>query len=824
MDTVLGGRWKVFYEAENRQKRIVRDTAVSPTIIDTVKDLYLALADLFHSATQMDDGTPMSAQTPTEYTIGIIDSGDDDSWFIDKTSMQWLKGGALKTALWKRTTDVNTGIIKVTCINTNIVAADIGYDISGATTGNGTLLHILNTGGANTELWIRPDSSAAGDDFTTDTQVITCNAHTAEQAGAASFTGEMLWANVYNTGIASLSVGTHQFAYQGVKTGDSAPDVRIEKYETSGEDWWGDGTFDVLILVADQADNLVDRQYFIDKGYVSFFARQYSETYSFYIVDLFAGGRNPIPMETGNDLNNPTGHKGVTTGVHTGTFVVGEEFNDDATGNERGIITAVVVDTSIDYYPIGDPQNTFDGSEAVEGETSGATCTLTGPPNNIGPAAMSGLSVSYGSENTHDIDNDGTNEYYSIDIDVSDETLVDAYEWAKYIMRNGNQGTGDTDGIEAEQFIGIDYIIDDYNVLTGSLSNGDVVTQANTGATGTVVAHHTTPKIITLRNCRGTFNSTDTIADNGNNVTLDGGSSVYSVSPIKACPWGIFAGGTWFLAQGCVLTNRQAGDANSYQVIDDEGNLNKEPTQVTVYIGNTRIGDWITLLRLVSGVAEKDYYDLDTITAIGDTTLSVDPAIRTGAGGDDVGEPSAGRLSVITSGKEYVYRYTSYTGDDFTLFALAQKTCDAGGTATELNDVSEDFVADGVKVGDIVRNDTLTEYVYVTKVETTKLTTTPLSGGTWDADLYTVGAIVAIHAVDDYMYVFLMHIFETTGTDGSPGDEQVGLIYEGDESALLRARHANDTQYLIKPFSLPVTIGSSGLTQNVIRTEETITS
>lgn len=825
MDTILGARWKVFYEAENRQKRLVRDTAVSPTVIDTLKDIYLALADLFHSPTQMDDGVPMSAQTPTEYTIGIIDSGDDDPWFIDKTSIQWLKGGALKTALWKRTTDVNTGIIKVICTNVNIVAADIGEDISGATTGNGTLLHILDTGGAATELWIRPDSDVVGDDFTTDTQLITCNAHTANQTGALSYTGEMLWANVYNTGIASLSIGTHQYAYQGVKAGDSAPDARIEKYETSGEDWWGDGTFDVLILVADQADDLTVRADFIDKGYASFFARQYSETSSFYIVDLFAGGRNPIPMETGNDLDNPTGYWTATTGAHgVSEFVVGEEIQT-AGGAERGIITAYVIDTSITWYQIGDPQDNFDNTDTVTGQTSGTTATLSQAPQAAGPAALAGLSVTYGSENTHDVDNDGTNEYYSIDIDVSDESLVDAYEWAKYTMRNGSQGTGDTDGIEAEQFIGIDYIIDPYNVLTGSLANGDVVTQQTTGATGTIVAHHTTPKILTLRNCRGTFNNTNTIEkDGGNYVTMGGAAEVRTISPIKACPWGVFAGGTWFLAQGCVLTNRQAGDANSYQVIDDEGNINAEPTQVTVYIGNTRIKDWVTLLRLTAGVVEKDYYDLDTITAVGDTTLSVDPAIRTGAGGDDVGEPSAGRLSVITSGIEYVYRYTSFTGDDFTLFNVAQRTCDAGGTATELDDVSEDFVADGIIVGDIIRNDTLTEYVYVTKVETTKLTTTPLSGGTWDSDLYTVGACVAIHAVDDYLYVFLMHIYETAGTDGAPGNEQVGLIYEGNEAALLRVRHANDTQYNIKPFSIEVTIGSIGLTQNAIRQEETITS
>ncbi len=77
-DTVLGARWVVYYEAENRQKRVVRDTAVTPTTIDSVNALYSAVQDLFDELAQMDDGSVMSAQTPTEYTIGIIDAGDKD--------------------------------------------------------------------------------------------------------------------------------------------------------------------------------------------------------------------------------------------------------------------------------------------------------------------------------------------------------------------------------------------------------------------------------------------------------------------------------------------------------------------------------------------------------------------------------------------------------------------------------------------------------------------------------------------------------------------------------------------------------------------------
>src|SRR3989344_549430 len=141
-DSILSGRWFVYYGAENRQKRITRDTTVTPTVTDTVNALYSALQNQFDELTQMDDGVPMSAQTPTEYTIGIIDAGDKDPWFIDRTSVEYLQGGAIKTASWKRNPLVGdgTGTIGIVQIKytatTNLDATDIGRDILMTTDGD----------------------------------------------------------------------------------------------------------------------------------------------------------------------------------------------------------------------------------------------------------------------------------------------------------------------------------------------------------------------------------------------------------------------------------------------------------------------------------------------------------------------------------------------------------------------------------------------------------------------------------------------------------------------------------------------------------------
>jgi len=215
-DTILGGDFTIYYLDENRQKRIEWTGSSGDT--RTMNELYSALQEHFDESIQMDDGVPMSAQTPVEYTIGIIDSGDLDPWYISYETMEHLTGGALKTNGWTHTDGSAVGIVTVPVTSNNIVANDIGKDISGATTGNGTLLDIIE-GGTTDYLVIRPDTNAAGDNFTTDTQTITCNTHTASQSGSNANTGEQVWANLYSIG--TIESDTHIYLYQGAIGDDS---------------------------------------------------------------------------------------------------------------------------------------------------------------------------------------------------------------------------------------------------------------------------------------------------------------------------------------------------------------------------------------------------------------------------------------------------------------------------------------------------------------------------------------------------------------------------------------------------------------------------
>lgn len=270
--TILNGDFTVYYLSENRQKRIVWSGA---TGVYTVQEFYTALQDLFDEVAHLGSGVPMSAQTPREYTLGIIDAGSINPWFIDNETTKHLSGGSIQTNSWTRVVGSNTGIVRVSVSSSTIVSGDIGLDITHADGDVGTLLAIEGD-----YLWIRPDSSASVNNFDSTSGTLTCNAHTATQT-AASQTGNSLWANVFTLG--SLVSGTTLDVYQN--------DVQINP-------WWSSGHIDVLLRVT-----LLGAS--IDNGDVTILARNYSTLYDHFVTAAPAG-RTPIPLAAFTDNNNQT--------------------------------------------------------------------------------------------------------------------------------------------------------------------------------------------------------------------------------------------------------------------------------------------------------------------------------------------------------------------------------------------------------------------------------------------------------------------------------------------------------------------------------------
>ena len=143
--TALNSDVTVAYLDETRQKRIYYS---GTSMRYTANALYSALMDHFDEPARMDNPSPMSAQTPTEYTVGIIDTGDDEPWYISYELMEKIYGGAIKTSGWTRdlpgdgTGAVGIVVVPVTAATNNIVKADEGLAISHADGDAGTLLEV----------------------------------------------------------------------------------------------------------------------------------------------------------------------------------------------------------------------------------------------------------------------------------------------------------------------------------------------------------------------------------------------------------------------------------------------------------------------------------------------------------------------------------------------------------------------------------------------------------------------------------------------------------------------------------------------------------
>ncbi len=811
-DDILGGDIRVYYLAENRQKRIEWIGAAADT--RSSNEVYSAAADLMDDLTQMDDGSIMSAQTPTEYTIGSIDPSDDEPWFIDRTTAEHLTGGALITSGWQRAEGTNTGIIKMGYTETvGLVTGDIGKTIVHTDGDTGTLLDYNED---TFELWIRPLDNTATHSFpdtpsANGSWTITGGTGTGNQAGGvATSAGESLWSNAFTLG--AIVVESHLYMYQNA--------LKVTTYKgATPDDWWADGQIDVLIPV-----QILDSTP-VDEGYITVFARQYGSTYSHFVSDVSAGGRNPLPLAAGGDLDNTTEWRTFTGNTGNNTFEVGNWMYVGASwaaATVKALIMAVggtSADPVLGYTLLGDLTD-FVVSDAVTeyiGTGDGDADCIAANPTNAGPAAGAAITMAHANTGV-DVDEDGTDERYSIAVDLlTTEAVGVGYEFSKYETKRGTVTTDTTDGITGESYIGNEYRIA-YGGSSGTIAEGTVVTQVSTLATGTVVANHTTADILVLRNTRGTFDNSNQIDEGGNNVTSP--TSV-AITPINAAPFGTFAGGTWFCAPGVVLINVPAADANNYQLVDDSGNVVTAPTKVNITVSNTRALDRITVFRLTAagGIIEKDEFAA-TVMSAGDTDVVVSGAIPA----DVPGLSTGGALRIVdaSSGIEYRLRYATYVAatGTFNLAATSSDTTEAGGNGTTTTKITATGAFTTSQIGDLIRNQTRSNAIsYISNlVDANEVDIFPAIAAQVATDTFDINVVPVLTTTSDDVYVPLIDKHETTGSDGSPGSEVVNVTYLADIDALVRVRQSGD----ILPFETPSTVNITGASVATIRTTDTI--
>lgn len=790
-DTILSADIRVTYLDEDRGKFL--EWIGSATGTRTMNEVYSAMATLLDEATTGDDATCMTAETPVEYTIGLIDANDADPWFIQYECVQHLTGGALKSSGWTHTDGTDTGIVVVAVTSNTFVAADEGAKIeTSVDNDNGTLLEVIEQG-ATDYLVIRPDDNTAGNSFNDaptsggTIQIEGGGGNSATQASAA-VTGEQIWANLFN--VTPIGADTHVYMYQGLVS--DASRARISDINDATQDWWAEGAFDRLIYIRDFKTAAAP---IIDAGNITVFARKGNTLYDNFEVttSTTSGGRNPIPLSASADLNNTTGYQSITQTASAGNWAVGDEVEGDTSG-ARAIITQIDNPGStqtLHYYLIGDPQTTF--QTAAEGLTNNDD-TGTGTKDGNVPAAEGPALATWFTNNTFptavhaaltsDIDDDGTAEGYGILVDCNQNPLTEVYEWCKYETRNGETGTGSTDGIEGEQYVGATVYLEWTGTVTGTITEGNDVTQETSGATGIIVSKDETLKQITLRDTRGTFATaatTETLTDNDASGTVEIDDTANTFNPVKAAPFGTLAGGRWFGARGVTLVDWISGDENNFQQIDNDGNARQRPIAISLSISNlvgTAItdaaSDYVVMHRLIAvgGAIDKTEHNV-TSGALAANTIVVDSAIPA----DVPGKSTGGVLNIrdVSDGNKTIrIRFASWTASTFTLAEFASFVSTATTNATQVTYSTGGFNA-AVRRGDLVYNITrgTGEFGYVETVDT-DLQLTLVSPGistTVEGDSFAVNVNPVLLSGTDDLYVPLIDSYPT-GTS-----ESVSIVF-----------------------------------------------
>lgn len=129
---------------------------------------------------------------------------------------------------------------------------------------------------------------------------------------------------------------------------------------------------------------------------------------------------------------------------------------------------------------------------------------------------------------------------------------------------------------------------------------------------------------------------------------------------IPSAPFGTFAGGTFFVAQGWWLTGVLPAEATKYQLIAHDGTTQTPPTLVGISVGNLVSGDRVLVARENgSGGILKDEYT-PVAASSGATALTVVESIKTDT-------PSSGVIRI----KGLRYTYSSFNAGTKTFSGLS---------------------------------------------------------------------------------------------------------------------------------------------------------
>ena len=307
-------------------------------------------------------------------------------------------------------------------------------------------------------------------------------------------------------------------------------------------------------------------------------------------------------------------------------------------------------------------------------------------------------------------------------------------------------------------------------------------------------------------------------------------------SATKAAPFGTLAGVTFFGAQGVWLQGMATADNNNIKLTDSGGTLREPFTSIDVVISNTAIGDRIAVYLENGSTTLPDKAQYTSHATLNTQSRSLfDSTTTTGAFPLDT--PTSGTFIAVdtSASEEHRYRYASFnatggSGDDGQLVLPTERTgtATAGSDGQTLVASAATFVTWGIKTGDIIRR-TNNEggWAYVTtptaSITETTLDTTLFSGGItagWDetatADTFEMLSLVVTYDGTDTFFIPYLDTRVTVA-----GSETVTLTYDSNREVVIEARNVEAATQIV-PFKTTGTITTTGLSQSVIRTEDTV--
>ena len=583
------------------------------TNIYTVNQLYSYLQNTFDELEQMDDPIPMTAQTPTEYTLvnGWYMNQTRGSGTPDVNCFEFLKSGAIQTSGWA-SGGVRMKAYDATGAGTAFASGDVGRVITETDTGDtGTILdYDERTATEQGYVWIRPDT--ASDTFADTNSAYTVTGSSASGVfTAASITGENLWPNIYTLGSIEEDL-----------TYSEEQQIYIEQSSSrvfSGSEWWPEGAgsattrhIDVLIKVKEAGSE-------INNGLITVYLRHYqtqpdstnpADLYDHFGIDLSSGGRNAVPLATADDLNNTSyqstvsGYTSITVAFVNGTVthgaVSGGPFQNFEPITWPGAGQGIMLKDASGTMTIGNANDTGPANtEVITGSTSNATTT-----------ASANMTEVYRMFKNFE---QGSDYNYSVIVNCATRPLSQVYEYFKYVNRVGSTFT----------------------------------MYPTTTADGPVISHTTQQGQLYIR------------AHEDNQTAPD---NVFS--PVKASPFGTFAGGKFFGAQGVWIENMASSDIQNFQLIDSGGTTRTPPNKQSITISNLLSDDRIAIFRTTGTAIDKAMYTAGAGNVTGNAYFTVTGSIQ-------VDTPSSGVIRLVdtsdtTNNREARHTYSSWSGSVFT--------------------------------------------------------------------------------------------------------------------------------------------------------------